>query len=150
MHEVLRLWLRPVEGAPLVEVPALDLVADAGIVGDHAFGRMRHVTFVFVEDWRVAEQALGRAVDPLARRANVLLSGGGGGGLIGRRVRFGTAVVRIRAITAPCPVMDRAAAGLKDALRGAARAGVWGRVETGGRVVVGDALVALAEVGAPS
>ena len=127
---------------------ALDAVAGSGIAGDHTHGRLRHVTLVFEDDWNAAAATLGLAVDPAGRRANVLLSGGGGRGLVGRRVRIGKVVVDVKGITSPCPVMDKAAPGMMAALRPEGRAGVWGRIVTGGTLRPGDAL-AVETDGAP-
>lgn len=138
MAEVLRLWVRPAEGAPLEERSELELVAGKGIVGEHAFGRMRHVTLVFAGDWRRAEAALGQAVDPSARRANVLVSGGGGAELVKQLLRIGGALIAVKGIVAPCPVMERGAAGLRAALKPEGRSGIWARVVAGGRVRLGD------------
>jgi MOSC domain-containing protein YiiM len=127
---------------------ALVAVAGSGIAGDHTQGRLRHVTLVFEDDWNAAAATLGLAVDPAGRRANVLLSGSGGGELVGRRVRIGDVVVDVKGVTAPCPVMEKAAPGMMAALRPDARAGVWGRIVTGGTLRPGDALAAETD-GAP-
>jgi MOSC domain-containing protein YiiM len=127
---------------------ALDAVAGSGIAGDHTQGRLRHVTLVFQDDWDAAAATLGLAVDPAGRRANVLLSGGGGRDLVGRHVRIGNVVVDVKGITAPCPVMDKAAPGMQAALRPDGRAGVWGRIVTGGTLRPGDVL-AVETDGAP-
>ena len=113
-----------------------------GVVGDHAHGRMRHVTIVFEDDWRAAIDEHGRAVDPSARRANVLVSGGDGKRFVGQTVRLGGAVVEVKGIVAPCPVMDAASDGLQAALRPDGRAGVWGRIVEGGDLRPGDGLSA--------
>jgi MOSC domain-containing protein YiiM len=140
IHRVLRLWIRQSPGGPMAPREALDAVAGSGIVGDHTHGRLRHVTLVFQDDWNAAAATLGLAVDPAGRRANVLLSGGGGSELVGRRVRIGDVVVDVQGITSPCPVMDKAAPGMQAALRPDGRAGVWGRIVTGGTLRPGDAL----------
>jgi MOSC domain-containing protein YiiM len=139
-HRVLALWVRSGPGAPLEPRAELVLESGRGIVGDHSFGRLRHVTIVFADDWAEATAELGRDVDPVARRANVLVSGGNGARYLKRSVELGEARLEIRGPTAPCPVMDRAAAGLLDALRPRTRSGVWGRVATGGIVRPGDHL----------
>lgn len=139
-HVVRRLWVRPAEGGPLEPREQLELVADQGIRGDHTFGRMRHVTIVFEDDWNAAAAELGQEVDPVGRRANVLVSGGGGGATIGTTLRLGPALVRIKGETTPCPVMEQAAPGMQAALKPDTRAGVWGRVVEGGALSVGDAL----------
>lgn len=141
-HRVLRLWVRPKQDAPLEERAELTIETGRGVVGDHALGRLRHVTIVFEDDFRAATRELGRDVDPSARRANVLVTGGGGKDYVGRTIRLGAAVVEVKGIVAPCDVMDRAAQGLKDALAPDGRAGVWGRVVEGAVVRPGDSLTA--------
>jgi MOSC domain-containing protein YiiM len=119
---------------------SLELTAGKGIVGDHTFGRMRHVTIVFEDDWNAAAAVLGRSVDPAGRRANVLVSGGQGPRLVGQTLRLGSTLIEIKGITQPCPVMEQAAVGMAEALRPEGRAGVWGRVLESGRVALSDAL----------
>ena len=139
-HRVLRLWVRPGEGAAPEPRGAISLVRGEGVEGDHTHGRMRHVTIVFEDDWRAATAELGRDVDPAARRANVLVSGGDGKRLVGTTVRLGEATVEVKGIVSPCPVMDRAAEGLQAALRPDGRGGIWGRVVAGGVVRPGDGI----------
>ena len=139
-HRVLRLWLRPLAGGPMVPAASLEAVEGEGLQGDHTFGRMRHVTLVFEDDWNAAAGSIGREVDPAGRRANVLLSGGGGARFVGQTLRIGAVTVHVRGITQPCPVMDEAAAGMQEALRPDGRAGVWGRIVGGGAIRQGDEL----------
>ena len=56
-------------------------------------------------------------MDPAGRRANVLVSGGGGRRYVGRHIRLGPVLVEIKGITEPCPVMEQAAVGMRDALK---------------------------------
>jgi MOSC domain-containing protein YiiM len=137
---IVRLWTRARPGEAPVERSSLRLVAGRGVAGDHAFGGTRHVTLVFEDDWNAAARALGRDVDPVGRRANVLLGGGGGRHLVGRTVRLGEARLAVRGVTAPCEVMDRAAPGMRDALEPDGRAGVWAVVLAGGTLRAGDVL----------
>lgn len=139
-HEVLKLWNRPDEGGPMVEQDALELRVEGGCVGDHTFGRLRHLTLVFEADWQRAADDLGRTVDPVGRRANVLLSGGDGGRLIGRQIRIGPVLLEVKGETAPCPVMEKAAPGMMAALKPETRAGVWCRVVEGGTIRRGQPL----------
>lgn len=139
-HTVLRLWTRAAPGAAMEERTALSLVEGQGVEGDHTFGRMRHVTIVFADDWAEAEAELGRDVDPSGRRANVFVSGGDGKRLIGKTVTLGGARIEVKGEVKPCPTMNEAAEGLEIALRPNVRAGIWGRVLAGSRIAVGDAL----------
>lgn len=140
VHSVLRCWIRPVEAGPMSQVDALTLVADQGIEGDHTLGRMRHVTLVFQDDWNAAAHDLGKEVDPVGRRGNVLVDGAGGLAWVGRKARLGEALLHIRGETTPCPVMEKAAVGMQAALKPGGRAGVWARVLVGGVVRPGDRL----------
>ena len=88
-HRVLRLWVRPERGGPLVERDALEVETGRGVVGDHTLDRLRHVTIVFEDDWAAATREVGRDVDPIERRANVLVSGGGGDDLCRGETRVG-------------------------------------------------------------
>lgn len=138
-QRVLRLWYRPTPGAAPVEVQSLELIAGEGVELDHKKGSKRHVTLVFEDDWNEAAAELGApAIDPVGRRANVLLSGGGGESWIGRWGRLGPALLGVKGQTAPCSVMDEFYPGLQEALRPRVRAGVWGRVHEGGTLRVGD------------
>ena len=139
-HRVLRLWTRGAAGGPMMMSDSIDTVAGRGIVGDHTFGRMRHVTIVFDDDWRVAAATLGRDVDPAGRRANVLVTGGEGARFVGATIRIGRVEIEVRGITEPCPVMDEAAPGMQAALKPGGLAGVWGRVTVGGTIRPGDEL----------
>lgn len=141
MHEIRRLWVRPVKGGPMVEQPSLAVATGAGIVGDHEFGADRHVTILFEDDFAAAVRDLGKPVDPSARRANVLVSGGGAREWLGRRVRLGDAVLDIAGLVLPCRTMDRAEAGLMRALAPDGRAGIWGRVLSGATIRRGDRLL---------
>jgi len=140
-HRIERLWIRREAGGAVEPCEQLVLVAGEGIEGDHTFGRMRHVTLIFAQDWRAATAELGEEVDPAERRANVLLSGGAGLDLVGQTVRLGAVRLEIKGETRPCPVMEKAAAGLQAALGPDGRGGVWGRVLEGGTLQPDDALV---------
>ena len=140
-HQVLRTWVRRTKGATPEEVDGLTLIAGEGVQHDHTRGKWRHVTLLCVEDWEAATAAIGHEVDPVHRRANVLLSGGRAGDLLGTTIRLGEATIEIRGETKPCDVMEQAAAGLEEALMPEFRAGVWGVILEGGRVQPGDALV---------
>ncbi len=140
-HRILRLWIRPVKGGPVEEQDSLELQEGEGTVGDHSFGGKRHVTVVFQEDWNDATKELGKDVDPSGRRANILVSGGNGRDWIGKRVNLGPVELEIHGETRPCPIMEKAAVGLQEALKPDVRAGVWGRVLKSGTLSKGDKLL---------
>ena len=137
-HQVLQLWVRPASGEPPEVRDELALRAGEGIVGDHAMGGKRHVTLIFQEDWNVALLELGMVVPPVARRANVLLSGGRGTRWIGKQMRVGDCLLEILDETRPCGLMEKTQAGLRKALEPEGRGGVWGRILEGGLLKPGD------------
>lgn len=137
-HEVLQLWVRPASGRAPEAQDALELRAGEGIVGDHTLGQKRHVTLIFQEDWNVALLELGMVLPPMARRANVLLSGGRGSDWIGERMRVGECLLEIHGETRPCDLMEKTQAGLRAALEPEGRGGVWGRILEGGQLRLRD------------
>lgn len=140
-HRITKLYIRPTEGAVPVACDRLELHAGAGIENDHTYGGKRHVTLVFEEDWEAAAQVAGApGLDPIGRRANVILSGAQGSRFVGSHIRLGAALLEIRGITHPCPVMDQAHPGMKEALAPEGRAGVWGVVLAGASITIGDPL----------
>ena len=140
-QRVLKLWVRPSPGAALEEREALEVERDRGIVGDHTLGRPRHVTIVFEDDWNRAAAEVGRELDPIGRRANVLVSGGDGIGRVKSTIRLGQVRLEIKGVTAPCDAMDQVAPGMWQALGPAGRSGIWGRAVEGGVIRVGDPLI---------
>ncbi|MCE9637968.1 MAG: MOSC domain-containing protein [Planctomycetes bacterium] len=140
-HRVLRMWVRPEMDAATVERTALTLVPGHGIDGDHSYDGRRHVTIIFQDDWAAALRDHGRDVDPQARRANVLVTGGNGQRFVGQTVRLGGALVEVKGIVNPCPVMDKASNGLQAALAPQGRGGVWGRIVEGATLRPGDELL---------
>ena len=142
-HRVLKLWVRPVESAAVEERQSLELIRGKGVDGDHTFGRLRHVTIIFEDDWNAAAAELGREVDPGGRRANVLLSGGNGKRYLGKKLRLGPTLLEVKGVTEPCPQMDQAGEGMMEALKPNARGGIWVRVLEQGRIRVDDTLEAV-------
>jgi MOSC domain-containing protein YiiM len=136
-----KLWIRAVAGATPEEQSELELKVGEGVVGDHTFGKSkRHVTVLFREDWNVAASELGKTVDPVGRRANVLLSGAGAKGFLEQRVRLGEVLLEVKGITRPCQIMEQAATGMREALQPEARAGFWAQILEGGKIRPGDEL----------
>ena len=114
------------------------LIEGIGLEGNADQGGLRQVTLIEREVWDERTGGLGRAVEPSARRANLLVSGCELVESRGRLLRIGECLLRIRGETKPCHLMDEAAAGLREALASGWGGGAYAEVERGGEIAVGD------------
>lgn len=138
MGKLVAIYLRPSARTPVREVAEASAQVGVGLEGDHAHGGKRQVTLLAREAWAAACGALGEAVPPASRRANLLVEGVDLRASRGRRLRLGEVEVVVEGETRPCGLMDDARLGLRDALAPEWRGGVYGRIEVGGAVRVGD------------
>ncbi|WP_337877572.1 MOSC domain-containing protein [Elioraea sp.] len=126
------------------------VVADGHSFSDH---RNKVVSLINLASLAELERAMGRSLDPLRFRANVYFSGAPAWaefGWLGRRIEVGAATLTVTkriprcAATEVNPVTARRdcdpVAGLRQAF-GHIDLGVYARVEAGGRVAVGDAIM---------
>ncbi len=111
-----------------------------GIEGNTCRSSTRQVTIIEREKWSAMMQELGGAIDPAARRANIMVSGVDLAGSRGRVLRLGGVRLRIRGETRPCERMDEALPGLRTAMDADWRGGAFGEVLDDGVLTVGDAV----------
>ena len=97
----------------------VELRAGAGLVDDAKRSRTRQVTIVSRERWKAVAEALGQHVDPVLRRANLLISGVDLENSRGNILRVGSGRLRVNGETGPCERMDEQAARLAGGPRGA-------------------------------
>jgi MOSC domain-containing protein YiiM len=119
-------------------VDAATLVRGRGIAGSADQGGRRQVTLLEREIWEGVMSELGASLSPVARRANLLLSGVALSRSTGRILCLGRCRVRILGETKPCERMEEALPGLQAALYREWRGGVFGEVLEGGEVLRGD------------
>jgi len=148
LGRILGIAVRTAKEGPMREVATATATAGAGIAGDLRTSLNRGITLISAADWREATDSLSVSLPWHTRRANVLVEGLTMADLIGHPVRFGQITLDICAETLPCELMDRLQPGLWNALRPNCRAGVCGRVLTGGQFAVGDTVEVLTR-GAP-
>lgn len=136
------IWLKRFIGGPMDAVDHAEAVTDQGLVGDANRrpkpGNKRQVTIIDQAAWEAATAELGVAVDPSARRANVLVSGIDLAKTHKRVLQLGQVCIRIYGETRPCEQMDKASPGLRLALDPDWRAGAFGEVLNDGEFAVGD------------
>ena len=136
---VARLWVKRFKNGPMDPHATVTLVAGEGIVGDANHRGRRQVTLIAKEAWDAVAEELGPTVDPVMRRANVLVEGIDLEASRGRILRLGATRLEIHGEVRPCRRMEEAHAGLQQALDPHWRAGVYATVLDGGEVSVGDA-----------
>ncbi len=133
------LWSKRAHHGSMVPKREADFVAGQGIEGSVGGSSVRQVTIVSLESWQAMNKDLGVTVDPIARRANVLVSGVDLARTRGRILRLGSVRIRVLGETRPCERMDEAQPGMRAAMGGDWRGGVYGQVLDDGLVTVGDA-----------
>lgn len=142
--EVVALWLKRFKGGPMDRVLFAEAVPGRGLAGNANQGGKRQITMMDEWRWNEALRELGAAVDPSARRANVMFRGIDLENQRGRSLRIGSVVVRIYNETRPCEQMDEAHQGLREVLKPRWRAGAYGEIVEGGVIRLGDAVEWLA------
>lgn len=138
MGRIEAIYLKRVRRGPMDAVAQAELAADRGIVGNANQGGRRQVTVLAQEAWDAVMAELSGSLPPSARRANLVVSGLELEGTRGQWLRVGGARLAILGETRPCERMDEALPGLKAALSGNWRGGVFAAVLEGGVVRVGD------------
>ena len=133
-----RIWLKRAKGGPMDPVDAVLLEVNGGLRGNAHRGGKRQVTIISQERWAELMTALGAAVPPSARRANLMVSGLNLENTRGRVLRVGTTRLLINGETRPCEQMEAAHAGLQEVMRDRWGGGAFAEVIEGGDIRVGD------------
>ncbi len=137
MANVEQLWIKQAQRLPMRAVTELSLVEGVGIEGNADVGR-RQVTIISRERWQQACDALGAPVDPVLRRANVLVAGLDLARTRGRIVVIGETRLLVGGENRPCRLMDQFHDGLRQALDTDWGGGVHAKVLSDGVIRVGD------------
>lgn len=136
--ELLRIWSKRVHRGPMDALETAYL-EPGGLRGDASFGRrFRQVTLLQKELWEEVEGDLGAPVDPVLRRANLLLRDLDLADSRGKILRIGPCRLHIRGETRPCRFMDEQYPGLRAALHPPWRGGAYAEVLDGGEIRRGD------------
>lgn len=140
-----RIFVKRAHRGPMDERSAARLVAGRGLEGSADQGGRRQVSLLSREAWEGALSELGAALDPAARRANLLVYGVPLACSRGRVLGVGACRLRVLGELTPCERMEEALPGLESALRLAGRGGVFAEVIAGGDIQVGDPVALEAE-----
>jgi MOSC domain-containing protein YiiM len=134
------LWTKRAHGGVMDARTEVTCIAGRGIAENTCRSSTRQVTIISKEQWDAMMVELGAAVDPSARRANIMVSGVVLAKSRGRVLRLGGVRVRIRGETRPCEQMEAALPGLQLAMDTEWRGGAFGEMLDDGPLTIGDAV----------
>ncbi|MHC4339657.1 MAG: MOSC domain-containing protein [Planctomycetota bacterium] len=140
MARLEKIWLKRARRGPMDARAGAGLVENRGLQENADQGGKRQVTLLDRERWQRAVEDVGAAVDPIVRRANLLVSGLNLAESRGRTLRIGTCKLLIQGETRPCERMNEVQPGLLAALDADWGGGAYAEVLEGGAIAVGDAV----------
>ncbi len=136
-----QIWIKRVTRGPMDAVAEAQLDEGKGLAGNANRGGKRQVTILEREAWESHMAATGGSLDPVRRRANLLVSGCDLKNSRGRVLRVGECRIRIWGETKPCEQMEEALPGLRAVMADNWGGGAFGEVLTGGTIRRGDAVL---------
>jgi len=113
-------------------------VAELGLAGNANQGGTRQITVVSEEAFAETSIEMGQTIDPMVRRANLLVSGIELKETTGQVLQVGKLRILIKGETRPCGRMDEAVEGLQAALLPGWRGGAYGVALDDAEIKVGD------------
>lgn len=138
MGKIEQIWIKRFHRGPMDPVTHGTLVAGQGLLDSANQGGRRQVTLIARERWNLAVQSMGIHIDPVLRRANVLVAGIDLENTRTRILQVGGCRLLIRGETRPCERMDEAVPGLQNALDAHWGGGVFAEILRGAEITVGD------------
>ena len=138
MGKIEQIWIKRFHRGPMDPVTHGTLVAGQGLLDSANQGGRRQVTLIARERWNLAVQSMGIHIDPVLRRANVLVAGIDLENTRTRILQVGGCRLLIRGETRPCERMDEAVLGLQNALDAHWGGGAFAEILRGGEITVGN------------
>jgi MOSC domain-containing protein YiiM len=138
MGKLEAIWLKRARRGPMDPVDEAVAVEGQGLEGGADFGSQRQVTLIEREVFDRLRSELDESVEPVMRRANLMVSGIRLEGTSGRTLTVGDLRIRVRGETRPCGRMDEACTGLMDALDPHWGGGAHGSLLNDATIAVGD------------
>jgi MOSC domain-containing protein YiiM len=132
------IWIKRMHRGPMDLVDSAELIAARGIVGNADQGGKRQVTIIEQEAWDELMRTLGASLSPSSRRANLVVSGIRLTNTRGHILRIGSCRIQINGETRPCEQLEKALTGLKQAMYGDWRGGVYGEILDNAHIAIGN------------
>ena len=132
------IWLKRARRGPMDPVHTGVLELNRGLMGNTNLSARRQITIISLERWRELMAALGEALDPAARRANLMVSRINLEDSRDRVLKIGGLRLKIKGETRPCERMDEAHAGLQRLMEDRWGGGAFAQVLDAGEITVGD------------
>lgn len=132
------IWLKRAHGGKMDATQRAQFKRGRGLVGNADQGGKRQVTIIEKEVWARHMAAVGAALDPSTRRANLMVSGIRLADSRKRVLQVGPVRIRIYGETKPCEQMDEAHQGLRAVMYDNWGGGAYGEVLDDGEIAVGD------------
>ena len=132
------IWLKRARGGPMDPVDEAVAVEARGLDGGVDFDSHRQVTLIEREVFDRLKAEINSSVEPVMRRANLLVSGIRLEDTRDRTLAVGDLRIHIHGETRPCGQMDAACEGLMDALDPHWGGGAPGSVVNDATIAVGD------------
>ena len=134
------IWIKSMRRGPMLPRESAELRAGRGLVDNTDQGGRRQVTILARERWDEVTTGCGARLDPVQRRANLLVSGLELKDTRGDILQIGDCRLRVLGETRPCERMDEALPGLQAAMRQDWAGGVFAEVLDDGEISVGDSV----------
>lgn len=132
------IWIKRSRKGPMDAVVSAQALEDSGLLGNADQGGKRQVTVIEKEVFARIREDLGECLDPVMRRANLLVSGLKLERTNGLILKIGELFLRVEGETKPCERMDQALPGLRKALEPHWGGGVYGIVLNDATISTGD------------